>query len=320
MTVKRLWVSALLASSLVIGLSLVGCGGDNKDASKTTTPAASSGSTKKPEGGGSGAGTPAASGERTALKADGWATIKGKVTYAGAAPAQAKINIPDNNKDKDYCLKGDMNDPSLIVGADKGVANVVVWIRPPKDKYFDIPADQQKPALTQVKIDQPHCAFEPHVAVLFPSFWDGKEQKPTGQTFEVANSATISHNTNWSPGDSRINQAGNQILQPKSDLPIKLNAAQSKKAGQEDLVSLKCNIHQWMTGYVWAFDHPYAAKTNADGTYEIKNVPAGADLHLVAWQEKLSFVLPEGKGDRQGQDIGSLKSGETKTVDIKIGQ
>jgi hypothetical protein len=315
MKVKRLWTAALVTSTLVIALGIVGCGGDTgSGAPKPGTPAPSSGP-KADSGGGS-----TTSGEKTALKADTWATIKGKVTFAGTPPAQAKIAVPDNNKDKDYCAKGDLNDPSLIVGADKGVENVVVWIRPPKDKYFDIPADQQKPAQMQVKVDQPFCAFTPHVTILFPSFFDGKEQKKTGQTFEIANSATISHNTNWNPGDSRINQGGNQILKEKSDLPITLNAAQSKKAGQEDLIGLKCNIHTWMTGYIWAFDHPYAAVTKADGSYEIKNVPAGADLHLVAWQEKLTFVLPEGKGDRQGMDIGSLKSGETKTVDIKIGQ
>jgi hypothetical protein len=321
MTVKRLWASALVASSLVIGFSMVGCGGD-KDTKTSTPPTTSGSSTKKAESGG---GAPASSGEKTALKADGWATIKGRVTFAGTLPAQTKIPIPPDHKDKDYCANGDLTDPSLIVGADKGVENVVVWIRPPKDKFFDIPADQQKPAQMQVKVDQPFCAFTPHVTVLFPSFFDGKEQKKTGQTFEVANSATITHNTNWTPGDSRINQGGNQIINSKQDLPVTLNAAQSKKAGQEDLVSLKCNIHTWMTGYVWAFDHPYAAVTKADGTYEIKNVPAGADLHLVAWQEKMNpekqgFVLPEGKGDRQGQEIGSLKSGETKTVDFKIGQ
>jgi hypothetical protein len=157
--------------------------------------------------------------------------------------------------------------------------------------------------------------------VIFPSFYDEttKKQKPTGQKFEVANSAKISHNTNWTPGDSRINQGGNQILKEGSDLPIDLKAAQEKKAGQEDKISLKCNIHQWMTGYVWAFDHPYAAISKPDGSFEL-TVPAGSPLELVAWQEKYEFVLPEGKGDRNGQKLDALKSGETKTVDFKIGQ
>ena len=165
MTVKRLWASALVASSLVIGFSMVGCGGD-KD-TKTSTPPTTSGSpTKKAESGG---GAPASSGEKTALKADGWATIKGRVTFAGTLPARAEDPDTARSQGQGLLHKGDLTDPSLIVGADKGVENVVVWIRPPKDKFFDIPADQQKPAQMQVKVDQPFCAFTPHVTVLFPA-------------------------------------------------------------------------------------------------------------------------------------------------------
>jgi hypothetical protein len=70
-----------------------------------------------------------------------------------------------------------------------------------------------------------------------------------------------------------------------------------------------------MTGYVWAFDHPYAAVTKDDGTYEIKNVPAGSELNLVGWHEPDQYFL---SGGANGDKIGPLKEGETKELNFTI--
>jgi hypothetical protein len=196
---------------------------------------------------------------------------------------------------------------------------VVLWIRAPAGKYFDVPPDQQRPAEPVVKIDQPFCAFEPHVATVFPSFFDGTEQKKTGQKLEVLNDAPFAHNTNWSPANSLLDKGDNVILQPKSaphEIPLFDSPSAQHKPGLEDLLSIKCNIHQWMTGYVWAFDHPYAAVTKDDGSYEIKNVPAGSELHLVGWHEdEPHYILP---GGQKGEKIGPLKENETKELNFKI--
>ena len=37
------------------------------------------------------------------------------------------------------CLAGDTKDPLWIVGADKGVENVVVWVKAPEGKYLKTP-------------------------------------------------------------------------------------------------------------------------------------------------------------------------------------
>ena len=49
------------------------------------------------------------------------------------------------------------------------------------------------------------------------------------------------------------------------------------------------NIYPWMGGYVWAFDHPYFAVTDADGRFELPNVPAGT-WRLVAWHEVVGWA------------------------------
>jgi hypothetical protein len=315
-------VTGLMMAPLVaIALANVGCG---EKKSETPRGGGGGGGSSGSKGSGAGASSSSASssGEKTELKASGSATIKGKVTYNGTPPKAPDIDIPDNNKDKSFCLKGTHTDQTWVVGPDKGVANVVVWIRPPKDKFFVVPPDQQKPEQAVAKVDQPFCAFEPHVSTIFPSFYDPatKQQKPTGQIFEVGNAAPISHNTNWNPTNPLINASGNQIIKSHDDLKIALHAAPQKKADGEDLIQLKCNIHTWMRGYVWAFTHPWSAVTKPDGTYEIKNVPAGSELFLVAWHEPMEYLLPEGNGSREGTQIGPLKDGETKVKDFTVGK
>jgi hypothetical protein len=299
---------------LAIVLTAVGCGGGEK---KVTD---SSGGGKRERGKSekveSSTATPP--GAKTAVKPTGFATIKGKISFDGTPPPPADIRIPDDNKDKQYCLKGAHTDPTWIVSPDGGVKNAVLWVRAPINKYFEVPADQQHPVEPVVKIDQPFCAFEPHVAITFPSFFDGKTQKPTNQQLEIANSASITHNTNWSPRNTRLNSGDNVILEPKKaprEIPLFNLPTAKNRAGIEDLLSLKCNIHQWMTGYVWAFDHPYAAITKDDGTYEIKNVPAGTELQLMGWHEPGEYFLP---GGEKGETVAPLKENETKVMDFKI--
>jgi hypothetical protein len=60
-------------------------------------------------------------------------------------------------------------------------------------------------------------------------------------------------------------------------------------------VVLQSALHPWMTGYSWVFDHPYAAVTDRTGRYEIRKVPAGGALRLIAWHEKTGYLYgPDG--------------------------
>jgi hypothetical protein len=51
------------------------------------------------------------------------------------------------------------------------------------------------------------------------------------------------------------------------------------------MLKFKCDVHQWMTGYVWIQNNRYFAVTSNDGAFEIKNVPAGT-YELQAWHER----------------------------------
>jgi hypothetical protein len=300
---KRIrWIGVVLLTASAAALGTVGCSSDKGDG--------------KPAGGGShekaGEAKVVPTGAKEALASTGTGTLKGKVTYDGTPPEGKKdIVAPPDHKDKEYCHKGDVTDFTWKIGEGNGVANVVVWLRAPKGKYFKVPDNQQKPEEV-VKIDQPFCAFEPHVVTLFPSYFDGKKQQKTGQHFEIANSAEIPHNTNWQGSDTTLISGDNKILPPKQKpLGIAVRPSKDKDAGGEQVVRIKCDIHTWMRGFAWVFDHPYAAVTDKNGNYEIKGVPAGADVEIVYWHEDVADAKP------QVLKTAKLKDGDN-TEDFKV--
>lgn len=47
-------------------------------------------------------------------------------------------------------------------------------------------------------------------------------------------------------------------------------------------VTLGCNIHDWMIGYIYVADTPFFAKTDKDGVAEIERLPAG-EYNVRVW-------------------------------------
>jgi len=150
------WTAGAVLPALLVGVLGVGCG--DKDKGEPSKPA----DTKPPKGPGKAKGL-----EPVASK--GTATLKGKVTLAGAKPDiadldnQIKAQIELKADDKNYCLSGDENEKNQQkwrINDDGSVANVFVWLAPPEGHYFKV--DLDKPTWEkEVVIDQPHCAFVP---------------------------------------------------------------------------------------------------------------------------------------------------------------
>jgi hypothetical protein len=197
----------------------------------------------------------------------------------------------------------------------KGVANVVVWVMPPKGNYFEIHKKYLKRP-ERVVIDQPHCAFLPFVSVYQPYYWDGKNKVETGQELIFKNSATVSHNSRMVSGNK--NFAGfNPLLLPDTEL----NVTKEYKGTSKEVVpyhlpyTLDCSIHLWMGAKVYVFDHPYYAVTNAKGEFEIPLVPAGAEIRLMGHHDETGYVIrPELKA---GRPI-TIKAGEKMVVNLEI--
>jgi hypothetical protein len=306
-----------LAPALACLVFAAGCGGS----SDTKGPGAKTTDT------GAGTGGKADTGKKAPLDVKYTAAVAGRVVFDGDPPKPQDLKprmqdaiknaTGEQKKEAEHCLKGDTQDPMWQVGSDKGVANVLVFLRAPAGKYFKITDEVKKPAEMEVVIDQPYCLFKPHVVALYPSYYDGKKQEKTGQKFKILNSAPIAHNTEWH-GNRQLNAGENKILRAKSkegkpeELPIDAKPCRDRDVGGEDLINIKCDIHKWMTGKAAVFDHPFFAVTKEDGTFEIKHAPAG-EVVVAYWHETFGDSLAQAKTMPK-----TLKDGDNKLDDIKV--
>ena len=201
-----------------------------------------------------------------------WVSVKGQVVLLKAnIPAAAVGNEVIAGIDKPVCeAKGPLAKNVLIVNAkNDGVKNVVVWLRPDTDDRKDkLKAEQINPALAKAPaknhlVDQPCCQFEPRVLAV-----------RVGDTLEVKNSASITHNIKYD-GDNAFNVNLPKGMSHKMEQPFGPSAVP---------VIFGCSTHPWMAGRIRTFEHPYFAVTDADGKFEIKDAPAGK-FRVVYWHE-----------------------------------
>lgn len=228
---------------------------------------------------------------------NGWATIKGKVVFKGAAaPVLAALDV---TKDQAHCLaKGPLPDEKLIVNAkNMGVKNVFVWLAPiDADGNLPIHPDLQAPPKSPAIIDQPSCMFVPRALAM-----------RQGQDLVAKNPAPVAHNFHWT-GHPLKNPGGNVIMPAGSDYTVKGLVADRFP------IKINCDIHPWMVGYVRVFSHPYFAITDADGNFEIKQAPVGKFM-LVTWHEDKGWVV--GKSPTPGQPI-TVTTDVTTVPDIQF--
>ncbi len=62
------------------------------------------------------------------------------------------------------------------------------------------------------------------------------------------------------------------------------------KSFDEDGVmhKLRCDVHQWMTGYIWVQANGYFAVTGDEGRFSIPKIPVGS-YTLEAWHERFGL-------------------------------
>jgi hypothetical protein len=213
-----------------------------------------------------------------------WGSIKGQLVMEnGKTPPAVKLNV---NKDQDHCLsKGDIFSEEYVVNPkNKGVRYVVVWIAAEKGGKADYktelplhPSVKEIPAnRKQVVMDQPCCKFEPHVLAM-----------RKGQDFVGRNSAPIPHSL-LIQGNNGVN-LNLQLIANSGELTVEA----SKWKPHYYPSGISCAIHPWMQGKLFVFAHPYFAITDADGNFEIKNVPAGK-LRIMMWHDS-GWIVKDGE-------------------------
>ena len=197
-------------------------------------------------------------------RGDGWGTLKGRFVLGGDAADPTALTV---DKDVEVCGKHKLVAEELVVGDDKGVANVVVFVRDKKVKVkpeLEAAAKEAKPVL-----DNLNCRFEPHVLFV-----------QAGQDLVIKNSDSVGHNSNIA---TVKNAPSNNLIPAGGEVTAKFTTDEAVPA------QVTCNIHPWMKGWLVVRDNPYATVSAADGSFEIADLPA-EEVELQFWHEKAGYL------------------------------
>lgn len=203
-------------------------------------------------------------GTLTVVRADNWGTISGRITVAGDLPEVQSLQI---THDEEFCGKFKLKDDSLTVHAkNRGLANAVIWLHTKEP----IPVHQSRQDLSKpVVMDNRNCRFVPRMVPV-----------RTNQFLHVTNSDPISHNVSvYARRNAPVN------LQVPDTEPLKRSFAKAELLP----VRVDCSSHAWMRAYLVITDHGYVAVTDADGRFEISDVPYG-DWEFRMWHERPGYL------------------------------
>jgi plastocyanin len=186
--------------------------------------------------------------------------IAGTITLKGTPPPEKEIT---QIKDDANCGKlhtATVKTRFYVVGGKGELADVFVTLKGISGKSAGASAEP-------IVIDQKGCEYLPYVTAC-----------QTGQKVVVKNSDPVLHNIHPTP-TAAGNKEDNKAQMPGgADLNFTFPTA-------ENFLRFKCDVHPWMFAYVNVADHPYFAVTGKDGSFTIKNVPAGK-YTLVAMHRK----------------------------------
>lgn len=203
-------------------------------------------------------------------------TITGTVKFAGDVPEAKSLNV---DKDQEACGHDPKPSEALLVSSDKTIQTAVVSITNiSKGKKFDSSGEN-------ATLDQKECVFIPHVLVIQP-----------GSTVDLLNSDNVMHNIHsWSIKNTSFNEgvAGGGKLPKTFEYP--------------ETVKMTCDVHKWMNAWIIVQDNPYYAVTDANGSFQIGDVPPGT-YTVQVWQESLGKVTQE----------VTVKAGEETKADFEL--
>jgi len=136
-------------------------------------------------------------------------------------------------------------------------------------------------------IDQKGCRFDPHVRVM-----------PAGGKIQFLNSDEVSHNIHIYPSK---NDPFNKTVAPGSKEEVVL--------AKGDKIQAKCDIHTWMSAWIYVTDTPYSALSDADGSFWIGGRKHG-NYKVELWHEMLG---------KQKAEVEVKEDGTSTPLDLKMG-
>ena len=203
--------------------------------------------------------TPPAQPYRVVPVANG-GSVAGTVDFDGVIPADTIIRPA---LDQNVC--GTQILQSRVSRSGTRIGGALVWLT-------DIRSGKGLPLERRFELTNDKCALDPFIQVIY-----------TTSTLNVATQDRALHTNRF------INVGTGEIeaIAPFNDAGevVPLDHV-FRQAGQIEVV---CEQHPWSRAWVAVLDHPYAAKTAANGSFNIPDVPAGK-YQVRAWHPHLGFA------------------------------
>ncbi len=233
-------------------------------------------------------GAAAAAAKYNVVSVSNGGSIKGKLAYTGDAPKSEKITI---TKNPEFCGEGTREITWVRVNSG-GLAEAIVYLDKVKEgkdwpgpanevEHLDDGAGVKDSGLAvgndTFVLNQEKCRFHPWIRVY---------QK--GAKLLVKNSDPVLHNINFREMIGKVKKTIFNVAQPGEPGKPAKDLNKTIKPRRSILLRINCEAHNFMFSWGLAAENPYAVVVNSDGTYEIKDIPAGS-YKLKAWHPTLGI-------------------------------
>ncbi len=189
----------------------------------------------------------------------GGATVTGKIVFKGTVRDPKKLLI---TKDEEACGKGSVERREIDVTKDGSLRHVVVFLEGvSKGKAWQNSSEG-------FVVDQKKCAFVPYLQVI-----------SKGADVTILNSDQALHNIHAYEQIGTASRTLFNVAQPKFKPRVTQKIAVRKG---NTAVRIECDAHNWMLGWIFVSDSPYAAVVGEDGSFKIDDIPPGK-YKLNAW-------------------------------------
>lgn len=238
------------------------------------------------------------------LVAQAGGTIKGKVTFTGKVPPPKEFKF-SKFPNEEFCKKNPSKSEDgktrllkeVEVGEGNTLKNAVVSVRDIEDKAFRDKAGKEAPQMVVAEL----CEFIPYTGISV-SLGQFKVVNNDADPDDPKSKEGVLHNPHtFDQLGARSSTEFNIGLAKKGDsLEKKVKLRMSKKGS---VLRLQCDQHEFMQGWYLPVTNPHYSVVNEDGTFEIKDVPAGKHK-VMAWHPVAGKV----ESDVEVKDGGTVEA------------
>ena len=211
-------------------------------------------------------------------------SLKIKPSFRAIIPRDAEEDLKNTERKKAAPMV-EIPDDSLVIGKERGIANVAIYLKKAPANWKPIPEPTEP-----VVIRAADHRFQPHMSIV-------RVKQPAKLVNEMR------ENTNIQVLPIKSSTLNFLIdLRPEGQTFTLFNEPEPFPARAIS------NIHPWMLAWFVALDHPFAAITDAGGRFEIRDLPPG-EHHFTVWHERRGYL---------NKDLVILvEHGEVAEVDLK---